>query len=514
MSQRGWGQSLYKAAWGQIYPTDEVLYGGKMYQYYDRKNIDILDISPRIPYVLVRPEYKAAYSYFVEEAEWLLNDETPTRPAFILTGQSGIGKTTFLIDLLIKRLQDKKPTAVQMNSDMFVLFSDRGVEYHSTVGRTYDVLPLGTWALTDSSEVVTLPCTPFLQSRATIIQATSPAKHRWKEWGKQHEADLYIMEPWGEGEFGALLTVLKWDVTRGIQFIRDFGPCPRIVLQLLRKYWRGDEAGANAVNRHVDAVTTAANESAPHLQRTLNAISDLEFGGDVALSSLFFVRPRADDRCAAVVYIPTVKLSRILAHAFTKVTVNKRAKVFNSLQSHRVGKSAASWMYENYVHATLMTRNEADIIYAVDMDGRQYVLPAANEPISATLRDLGSATPPFYWCPADPTFPGIDSIIRTDDAVWAIQATIESRHGSVQTGLDKIAAAIGKGNVKAWYVVIVGPELERADAVRRDNLKSKEWTESVWSGIPIYTCALPIGEGFEGLLSENEPVYIEGNESV
>ncbi|OCH90534.1 hypothetical protein OBBRIDRAFT_793196, partial [Obba rivulosa] len=113
----------------------------------------------------------------------------------------------FLIYVLVRCLQDKQPTAVQVSSKSFVLFTTLGAQCYPIAGFPENCLPPGIWALTDSSDDVTRPCLPFLRAQATLIYVISPARNRWGKWERKYDADLYIMDPWAESELGALLWV-------------------------------------------------------------------------------------------------------------------------------------------------------------------------------------------------------------------------------------------------------------------------------------------------------------------
>ena len=57
------------------------------------------------------------------------------------------GKTYFLLLVLLQRLSEGLPTAVQYDTDTFIFFTDQGPTDHLGIGGSY--LPTGTWALSD-----------------------------------------------------------------------------------------------------------------------------------------------------------------------------------------------------------------------------------------------------------------------------------------------------------------------------------------------------------------------------
>ena len=50
------------------------------------------------------------------------------------------------------------------------------------------------WALVDSNVDIISPSKRILTSARRVIQTTSPKVERWKEWSKQKNAELYIMD--------------------------------------------------------------------------------------------------------------------------------------------------------------------------------------------------------------------------------------------------------------------------------------------------------------------------------
>jgi hypothetical protein len=74
------------------------------------------------------------------------------------------GKTCFLLFVLLQRLNEGLPTAVQYDNDTSILFTDQGPTVH--IGNGSSDLPVGTWALSDSSTGSGKPC--------SLLWSTSP----------------------------------------------------------------------------------------------------------------------------------------------------------------------------------------------------------------------------------------------------------------------------------------------------------------------------------------------------
>ncbi|KIM30455.1 hypothetical protein M408DRAFT_285817 [Serendipita vermifera MAFF 305830] len=125
--------------------------------------------------LVVREEY--------ETLRQALEDDSNHTRSIVVTGHPGIGKSTFLLYLLLHRLERKLPTAVQFGAYYYLIFDKRGARVNSL----NDPDPrLGEcWALTDSNNNVIQPCEPFQNLAERVILASPPERERWREWIKQ-----------------------------------------------------------------------------------------------------------------------------------------------------------------------------------------------------------------------------------------------------------------------------------------------------------------------------------------
>ena len=96
-------------------------------------------------------------------------------------------------------------------SNYILVFQDDNVYRHPLKADPY-LLPQGTWALSDSDEVAKRPCTAFLDAAkrkvAWIVQTTSPLEERYKEWSKQRDAEMFVMDYFSINELMAIGLVL------------------------------------------------------------------------------------------------------------------------------------------------------------------------------------------------------------------------------------------------------------------------------------------------------------------
>jgi len=105
--------------------------------------------------------------------------------------------------VLLRRLEAKPPTAVQLTKQHYYVFDESGAVIRPS--RFFDPRLRECWALTDSNAVVTQPCAAFLSDALRIIQTTSPKPARWKEWYKQRGGIWVVVDPPSVPEIAAIL---------------------------------------------------------------------------------------------------------------------------------------------------------------------------------------------------------------------------------------------------------------------------------------------------------------------
>jgi hypothetical protein len=149
-----------------------------------------------------------------------------TRAAFVVTGHPGIGvysvflrgghltvirtllvgKTTFLLYLLLSRLERQLPTAIQVSPEEYFIFDDNGAMSYASGPRGGGAGRLSQcWGLTDSNANLERPTTIFMSQTRCLIQTTSPQVRWWKEWAKQRQATRLITSLPKVLEIGAIM---------------------------------------------------------------------------------------------------------------------------------------------------------------------------------------------------------------------------------------------------------------------------------------------------------------------
>ncbi|KAH7885728.1 hypothetical protein F5I97DRAFT_1144127 [Phlebopus sp. FC_14] len=296
------------------------------------------------PVLLVCDEYKNAIRV-------LRDTETYTEGACVI-GQPGIGKTAFLIYALVERLRARIPVAFQYYPDTYLLFTEDNVAAYTED----DIGPLrplpGVWALSDSNQANFLPfsaATMFPMVR--VFQATSPATRRWKEWTKQSNIDLYIMDVWRSEELAGLAAILGLDIHRMVELASRWGPSPRTLLKLLRGV--RDEMSYEAVVK--GAVDEFVWQSRDWLAQAYSL--NLENTGP---SSVIFIRPQRRksgfiDRTTCDPFIPTGTIVQYISEALMKQQAQIQTTFFSVMSTRPCARSAAGYIFENAVHAYFLS---------------------------------------------------------------------------------------------------------------------------------------------------------------
>ncbi|KAI0695710.1 hypothetical protein BC835DRAFT_1519787 [Cytidiella melzeri] len=461
---------LYAEHWGKPYTKTDAT--GNQDRFFEQGLL--AELFPTLEeYIVIRHEYKLAYIYIANANQE--NLRVSKKPAkFVLTGQPGIGKSSFLAYVLVHRLQHKLPTAVERAGSGFVLFSDEGVDmFEASEKPRIENL----WALSDSTPETVIPCVALRDSRAVLIQATSPAQHRWKEWKKQTCAFLYIMDVWTTDEIRAVLVKLKLNDAHGVEIMNKYGPCARTVVLLVKR--PSEEASFMAT------IAKAASHVAAKVSDVMEAFDNLDISSQNTPSSLLFFRPVSrDERNLSKTYIPTAYFVTTLAHALIK-RKNAEQNMFFSLMSQQAStRSAARWIFENFMHVRLTTvSGEPTLCQRVDTNRETLQIPTTDNFITGTLDDLSESTVPCYWRPVASSPSGIDSVIRFQGETWVFQTTFERRRGTTSGGLSSVIQAIGRARVGQMRLVIVGSSLDDAWEVA---WKMKD----ISTDVPVYACEL------------------------
>ncbi|KAI0762234.1 hypothetical protein C8Q74DRAFT_1288967 [Fomes fomentarius] len=268
----------------------------------------LLDIRPLMEVIgglsITSHEHPTTTIVIRDDYATLLKALEGSKHSFVVTGQSGIGKSIFLIYLLIYRLERCLPTAIDLTGYNFILFSAGGVTVHNPKRDSW-CLTEDCWALSDSNACVSQPCQAFRSSRARVIQTTPPQPHRWKEWRKQMSASVAIADLPTLFEIAAVAKEDGLSPVDAIATARKWGPCIRGVLSILYSP-HGDSMRDDQVRRAVLALHW--NPSAVLLGEGPRVVHD-------SVEDLLFLRRWPDNLGLSWISAPTPYLAQLLDEA-------------------------------------------------------------------------------------------------------------------------------------------------------------------------------------------------------
>ncbi|KZV91207.1 hypothetical protein EXIGLDRAFT_693938 [Exidia glandulosa HHB12029] len=422
-----------------------------------------------LPTVLVvRDEYVKLYDALTEGS---LHEER----GVVILGQSGIGKTAFLLYILLRRLELGLPTAIQLRSTHYYLFDGNGCAVYQP-----DAIGVGLkrcWALADSNDIVNEPCTAFRGGAERIIQAALPDPDRWKTWMKYADGLRVVMELPTALEIGAILEEYRLDTSATFAHVRKWGPSIRIVLGLARR--SGRHLSAYELQLESDAEKAGAEICKdPSLIRLGRGIFT-SVG-----SAVLFIRPVRDVKddptdeipmqfsSLAQCYIPTQYLSTFFEAARAKVSNEKSLELFAFFSSHSFTRIAAGWAHEQQMHSRLATSSTPLIIFRDNQ--RASMVPSSTLlPGTKAALKRAKASSSFYWIPSVVNFPGVDGVLVTVDGdeknLYAVQATIAEEHPSPVKGLREVWKQVDKEirQTCRWNFVVVADEESTATGYLR-----------------------------------------------
>ncbi|KAK7058389.1 hypothetical protein VNI00_002023 [Paramarasmius palmivorus] len=408
---------------------------------------------------------QSEFSLLRESIECRKNRHKGQKQRIVVTGQPGIGKTAFLLYLLIHRLERKLPTAVQCNNDAIIVFNETGFHTHSTD----DILDLRNtgvhkvlkecWAFAAN---VTQPFLLFQVYAQCLIQAAPPNTYRWRGWLKQFEGSHFVMDLPQVMEITAIVKERGLDVSSTVSLVRKWGPSTRTIIRILA------EAGIER-----DFETDAAEDARKICLKKL-VLSDLAVPGssrkpDESVScTLVFIRPKrvlAPDgtirSSLAVPFIPTQYLGEVFETARTKLPNTEAFQVFCTLNSYSRTKTPNLWQRERNMHIRLMTGGPGDVLGIRSLDGQEMQMMPSNRLLMGTAAGLKAAAhyESFYWIPSVIETPGIDGVLADTDNIYALQAAIMAEHGgSPKDGIRALWRHLDTDirESRTWHFVVVG----------------------------------------------------------
>jgi hypothetical protein len=431
--------------------------------------------------LVIREEYKTVFEALMSKAE------TSSVNGVAVTGQPGIGsyecrfssqvvlipipylgKTMFLFYVLLRRLESKLPTAVQLRNNVYFIFDEQGATVHSIDDE--DLRLRKCWALADSNIHVKYPCLAFMMNAKFIIQTTPPEPERWKGWAKEYHGTWFVMDLPSVPEIAAILYVglvlLCWipllmmrlcrkencnKTSSFLPFVRKYGPSIR------------DAINFTLGNITIESMNDEVLSSMATICQAPLSIFRSALPRSEASNALFIRRPQGRIAFMEVEsFFPTPYLIETFEKYRCQLANTDALNLFYMLRVHALTRTAAGWAHEHRMHKHLGTGRAALKIFRGNvestMQSSTHMLPGILDgPKQIDVSDS------FYWMPFVSNIQGVDSVLGTSDgAVYAIQAAIEGDHKEPMEGIRKVWTYF-KPDVRAqrmWhYVVVANTEL-------------------------------------------------------
>ncbi|KAF8133018.1 hypothetical protein EV363DRAFT_83965 [Boletus edulis] len=448
---------LYRLAstvWGN--PQAVLKHDPSGFEYIDvqeyRHGLQALFGSPTISKILVRDEYRTA----LQE----LQTDPYARGAYV-TGQPGIGKTLFLVYLLVELLgQCRKVLVHDTRGQFYAIFAENTVNFHLLTDET----PLDSddddpesdrriWALSDSSAGVRSPPIGFWSfedRHIRTIQATSLRKDRWHEWSKQATAKCYVMDVWTEQEITNLATLLNSDTQRMVDLYKKWGGAPKTLLEYV-----------DLPDQYIETLHRQSARLAVAKCRTMiSSIEEKKISEDT-MTQFYFCRPLRFAKPSIIrelscAVVPTPASCHFLAEVLQKLNDYIRLEFFDALSIRSETRQAARYIYKSWLHCFLSAGRSIDCHWS-HRRAKSASFRGTTTLISARPDELKDVKKlPYYWV-APPKFPGIDGALICQDAIFAVQVTIRAKDKPPEEGLEKLQNNLPPHlKYLPWHLVFVG----------------------------------------------------------
>ena len=409
----------------------------------------------------------------------LLIPPSPTETNLLL------GKTYFLLRLLIRRLVFKLPTAWQIREDCVLLFHETGVHEFKLPksNEIYGRLPSSgdrkVWALVDSNQSLEVPAGVFTHGPPFfVVEAASPRSPRL-HWLRKVNYEPFYMKRWSFSEvLQAYVDLFHGRSQYSRLCSRSFlgNAAPHTESQLWYLY---NEFGASprALANYADKPEIYENEVETQVQsinpQTLRH-SLVSQDSDESSHLIIVVDPHPDSRLKSTKTFASQRIFRMLWDKHLSHQTSERRHFYHLLQASSSTTAATGWLLECLMH-NLLRRDQTIRLFPVrGKPVRKYIhyddysasrnkegainlqLPASDDnPLDETTElHVG-----HYYHPQDTNFPTVDSIFfihppGEPPILLMFQVTCSRvKHGVDLDGLERIKKLLPSG-VRTYFVVV------------------------------------------------------------
>ncbi|VDB95690.1 unnamed protein product [Peniophora sp. CBMAI 1063] len=479
---------FYQKAWGRAWPTvykmlykpDGIKTPERDIQIHDDRDGEI-DIFPRYDYVCfedmhliknalllpgvvsAQPSALVGLEGYDTLVHLLERRHAKGLNGFVVTGQPGIGKGTFLLYLLLYRLAKRQPTAIQHHARYYILFDHEGWAVRPT-GQLDDRLQ-ACWALTDSDLAGEQPCEVFRLLSPCVVQVTGPTPEIWKSWTKMKETtETLVMSLPTEAEIVAVVKEhnLASSECQISAMVRKWGPSLRLALDFARRLENASLADVEWAfeRRAMNAARIVYGDTRPTqaLSCTLSELCD-----DYA--PFLFICPMAATKLQQWVYsMPTEHLRTLFVYAGATASKEQILRLSVALRAPQFARSLSDRKLEYRTHERLCSGS--DVLHLFNGQRRREVHPAFELLFPKLPGDLddpdhpiyADAFGPFYWIPIVHELEGVHGVLGDDSGnVYALHIDIKGEQADPMNGLSQLWDCAGDylRERRAWNLVFV-----------------------------------------------------------
>ncbi|KAL5480206.1 hypothetical protein ACEPAI_1476 [Sanghuangporus weigelae] len=304
----------------------------------------------------------------------------------LLTGQRGVGKTTWLWFMLIYLLTLKKNVALHTKGRTYLFYHDR--VYIASSGPDVTWPPSTAvrdriWCLIDSDERVGPPpsyLTSKDEGRIFPVHAAPPNPARYYKWFKQRGGVVIGMPLWNEEEiiegfqlhqsYEKLLGLLKQEPSHtAIEKIQKLmvdkamdekSAIRELIKETIKKYGSVPRDVYSAIineEHHKRMLTDAINAlSYEVLLKTLEEIKSLSENQSPSTSELLVIHVEWSSGRDPDTFIPGFRsehISRMMIEKLGHLTHVQAKRLFREFRWHLESSTLAGWIFEGLAHGVL-----------------------------------------------------------------------------------------------------------------------------------------------------------------
>ncbi|TFK66643.1 hypothetical protein BDN72DRAFT_139483 [Pluteus cervinus] len=428
--------------------------------------------------LVIRQEYEEAVKY-------LESNLSDLPGGACITGQSGIGKSLFLIYLLFSRLHKGLPTAFQtFDEKSYVIVDGKAYNLDDKNGLEPSNFSSLVWALSDSNDYNVFPTRHFFRPEFGIIHAASPQIQRHK-WVKQASGRLWIMDLWTKAELETLGNLYEGVTEEAFLVLAEkYGTVPETILELARF--------PKTQNDFIANLNIGVKKLVENPQPLLYDIHQLNITDGIS-SSVLHIQPAIFDsrllRTQASLALPSRYIAELIVDELAGKGATIKTEFFSRLiRTAYFPPRNASWIYDAFIHTIFMSLVVLPCTWTRSPTGAatpESIHGVGPDQAIPTHEGLKTARPPFYWRPRGSDHQGIDAVLCNGQGIFMIRlcATTEAHHTSPIPGISEfriIARESSEAVLKALpeHLLYIGQSEEDCQslcAIAAENLIGEEW---------------------------------------